>query len=232
MIISHEHRFIFVKTRKTAGTSVEVLLSRLIEPDAIVTPIAPPVEGHQPRNYDRPFNPIPEMLQTRRFKRAMSDLKRHRTYFNHIDAERIRGRVGRRVWNSYYKFCFERDPWDKVVSWYYFVGKNLDPKPSFRDFVLTHDLPTDFDRYAIGGEVAMDFVGRFENLGADLATALAAVGLDASEGLTREKSGSRPAGATGEDLFTPELDAHVARVFAREIAYFGYEDRSRRAVSR
>ncbi len=29
MIISHEHKFIFLKTKKTAGTSVELALTRL-----------------------------------------------------------------------------------------------------------------------------------------------------------------------------------------------------------
>ncbi len=53
MIISHEHRFIFVKTRKTAGTSVEVFLADHVEPGAIVTPVRPPVEGHVARNHQR-----------------------------------------------------------------------------------------------------------------------------------------------------------------------------------
>lgn len=41
MIISHKHKFIFVKTRKTAGTSVEIALSRHLGPDDIITPISP-----------------------------------------------------------------------------------------------------------------------------------------------------------------------------------------------
>jgi len=41
MIISHEHKFIFLKTRKTAGTSIELALSHLCGPDDIVTPMSP-----------------------------------------------------------------------------------------------------------------------------------------------------------------------------------------------
>ena len=41
MIISHEHKFIFLKTRKTAGTSIELALSGLCGPDDIITPISP-----------------------------------------------------------------------------------------------------------------------------------------------------------------------------------------------
>ncbi|MEL6382956.1 MAG: chondroitin 4-O-sulfotransferase, partial [Cyanobacteria bacterium J06626_18] len=32
MIISHEYKFIFLKTRKTAGTSIEIALSKFCGP--------------------------------------------------------------------------------------------------------------------------------------------------------------------------------------------------------
>src|SRR4051794_2759880 len=52
MIVSHEHRFIFIKTHKTAGTSVEVALSRVAGEDAIVPPTTPAEPGHRPRNHE------------------------------------------------------------------------------------------------------------------------------------------------------------------------------------
>lgn len=55
MILSYAHRFIFLKVPKTAGTSVEIVLSQLAGPDAIVTPVHPPEAGHGPRNYRRPL---------------------------------------------------------------------------------------------------------------------------------------------------------------------------------
>ncbi|MDX1711046.1 MAG: hypothetical protein R3316_07890 [Rhodovibrionaceae bacterium] len=45
MIVSHKHRFISVKTEKTAGTSIEAMLSPLCGPDDVVAPVHPPVEG-------------------------------------------------------------------------------------------------------------------------------------------------------------------------------------------
>ena len=229
MIISHEHKFIFVKTRKTAGTSIEVFLARHLGPDAVVTPVTPPVEGHEPRHHDRRFNPLPQILHQRALRPALSDLKRHRTFFNHMPSARIRERVGEKVWSSYFKFCFERDPWDKVVSWYYYRQWEA-PTMSFDEFVRTQPLPTDYRLYSLDGRVAMDFVGRFEQLTTDLATALDHIGIDAPVELTREKGTSRPPGTPATELFTPELDARVAHVFAREIAEFGYDDRSRRTA--
>ena len=37
MIISHKHKFIFIKTVKTAGTSIDIALSKICEPQDIIT---------------------------------------------------------------------------------------------------------------------------------------------------------------------------------------------------
>ena len=39
MILSHEHKFIFLGTKKTAGTSIELALSELCGPDDVITPL-------------------------------------------------------------------------------------------------------------------------------------------------------------------------------------------------
>ena len=41
MIISHKHKFIFIKTRKVGGTSVEIAMSKYLGSGDIVTPITP-----------------------------------------------------------------------------------------------------------------------------------------------------------------------------------------------
>lgn len=58
MILSHDWRFLFLKTRKTAGTSVEIALSRICGPLDVITPISPADQaqrnkdsGTLPRNY-------------------------------------------------------------------------------------------------------------------------------------------------------------------------------------
>lgn len=59
MIFSYKHRFIFIKGRKVAGTSIEMALSPHCGPQDIVTPISPVDElkrlslGGRPQNYSR-----------------------------------------------------------------------------------------------------------------------------------------------------------------------------------
>ena len=55
MIVSHEHKFIFLKTIKTAGTSIEAALAQICGPDDIITPYREASEkdrkGRGPQNF-------------------------------------------------------------------------------------------------------------------------------------------------------------------------------------
>jgi hypothetical protein len=223
VIISHQHRFVFVKTRKTAGTSIEVFLARLAGPDAVVTPISPEVPGHGPNNYVSLDNPGRNVVLRARQRRFGGDAADRPAYWNHMHASSIRKRLGRRRWNSYFTFCFERNPWDKVVSRYYFATGRGEFDGSFRDFVLRGQFESDFDHYSLDGQtVGVDFVGRYESLQDDLRHVLDRLGIDTPVELTREKGNYRPREATVETLFDDEMSARVEHFYAREIRAFGY----------
>src|SRR5262245_57999721 len=57
MIISHRHKFIFMRTTKTASTSMEISLSRFCGPEDVITPVNEVDEpirlekGIKPQNY-------------------------------------------------------------------------------------------------------------------------------------------------------------------------------------
>lgn len=232
MIISHRHRFIFLKTRKSAGTSVELALSRLAGPDDVLTKLSSESEpmragrGRGGQNDRGRFNPLPEMLlgSLRTKHRAVREYLSGRKFWNHMPAFLIRCRAGREVYDSYFKFCFERNPWDKTISHYYWLRhrRGLDGL-DFAEYLRMRRFPVDFPRYTIGGRPAVDWIGRCERLGEDLAEALARVGVEPDVTLPRAKGGYRdPASRPYQRFLEPEHREAIGRAYAREIALLGY----------
>src|SRR5256885_6419869 len=86
MIISHKHKFIFIKTVKTAGTSLEIFLSQHCGPDDVLSLFDPPIEGHHPRNYEGSGDPLSEILRIpfgpRSAWRCL--LARRERFYNHM----------------------------------------------------------------------------------------------------------------------------------------------------
>jgi len=219
VIISHERRFIFLKTRKTAGSSIEQFLLDHLGPDDIVG------NKRYGRNDHGRWNPLPEIRHRPlgpELRLTVSQWRRGERYYQHMPAWRVRDRVGRDVWDSYFKFCFERDPWDKLVSFYWWRTRGMSDPPDFDNFVRTTPGLSAWPLYTIDDEVAVDFVGRYEHLERDLAHALDRVGIEAPVELGRFKAGLRQ----GEPEFSPSLDIYVADLFRHEIDLFGYTDRT------
>ena len=139
MIISHKYKFIFIKTRKTAGTSIETYLSKYCGNNDIVTPVGFESETsiHKPRNYKGFFNPYPEFKKIYHSKFSYNKLRKmiksftdfflqdasHGKFYNHIPSFRVKERIGDEIWDDYYKFTIERNPWDKTLSHYYMKKK-------------------------------------------------------------------------------------------------------------
>src|SRR5437868_7306163 len=193
MIISHNYKFIFIKTAKTAGTSIEVFLSKQCGPRDIVTPIAPPIEGHQPRNYQGFINPISEIIETP--GKFLSALRRAFTsrekFYNHIPASLVQKRVPAHVWNGYFKFCVERNPWDKVLSHYQMRAARQGGSLSLDEYLATGRFPLNSFRYtdAARGKIIVDRVLRHESLMDGLAELLSALSVPCEASLgTRRKS--------------------------------------------
>lgn len=225
MIVSHRHRFIFLKVPKTAGTSVEVALSRICGDDAVVTPLAPPVEGHEPRNWRGLFNPLPELLHRRcqRPFRPLEDLAHYRRYYNHMPAVAVRNRAPRRVWRSYLKFCVERNPWDKVVSHYWMERARTEPGLEFDEYLDRGDLPrgsclyTDHD-----GAVLVDRILRYERLDEELAELMEQLGVPFDGLEASAKSGYRRSERPVRDYFDEWSRRLVARTYRRQLELTGH----------
>jgi len=239
VIISHQHKFVFIKTRKTAGSTIEMVLRPWAGDDAVVTPLlpAPPGLGDpMGRNCRGVFNPIPEMKRTwretggglrvrgRGIFAPLVKLRQRRAYFEHMSLELVRQRAGCSI-DGYFTFCFERNPWDKALSawlWFNRERPDLDLR-AFEQWLLdpnTKGLFSEWFMYTVDDEVAVDFVGRFETLEDDLRSVLGHVGIDPRGlDLPHEKRTTRPPSSA----ISTAASERVAQVFHREIKEFGYD---------
>jgi hypothetical protein len=225
MIISHTHRFIFIKTNKTAGTSIEAALTSLCGGRAVITPFRADNEpyraGRGPQNYriEHPSKPKRPWWRTL-FRRPERYWHPSVGFYEHMPAWQIRNYVGEDVWRSYYKFAFDRNPWDRQVSWYHYKTKSKRRRPSFERFMRSRTaFVRNYELYAIDGTVAVDFVGRFETLSEDLASVMQTLGVETKLALPKTNvSESRDY----RSYYTPELRDRVAEWYAPEIKLLGY----------
>jgi len=228
MIVCHELKFVFVKPKKVAGTSVELFVSKFCGQNDIITPLTPAEEqyrlGRKGQNW---------LLPGRRRNRALRLLGTvigrpslgYEGFHQHMPASEIRRLLGPEIWDSYFKFTVERNPWDRQVSLYHWHYRGRSSPPPFDSFVrnpLRRKISPNYDIYAIGGEVAVDFVCHYHRLEQDLAAVLKRLGLEGPVTLPRAKSGFRKEKKHWRDYYTPETRDIVAGWYRREIDAFGY----------
>jgi hypothetical protein len=227
MILSHKYKFIFIKTAKTAGTSVEVFLSKYCGPQDVVTPIVPAVLGHRPRNYEGFINPIPEIVARpgKFFSAVRHAMTSYTKFYNHMPAREVKNRVPVDVWKSYYKFCVERNPWDKVLSHYHMHAARERGGLSLDAYLARGRFPMNFFRYTdrSGKKVIVDRVVRYENLLAELAEIFAQLKIPFEGTLdVAAKSEYRQDRRPYQEIFSEGQREVVDKAFAKEIELHGY----------
>ena len=201
MIIKY-HQFIFVKTRKTAGSTFEKLMYPHLRGIDVCTGSTrdgtpamnrePDTNGHVPWNEIKKGNPY--------------------------------------AWDSLDTFTIERNPWDKVVSAFYWHKKIKPYLPGIAEndlskYVRECDLiPTDWNMYAQGDEVKVDKVFKYEDMDEMYDAMNDRYDIDIPKELwqsTKVKEGKKDVDHW-RDLHTPESIVEVEKKFKREIKYMGY----------
>lgn len=106
MLLSHEKKFIYFKTKKTASTSVEIYFE----------PYCTGQTDHTPVQSTKQVISSSGIIGSRRDGKTSDDM-----FFNHMPAIIVLERIGLSTFNRYFKFCNMRNPFDKMVSRFWWV---------------------------------------------------------------------------------------------------------------
>jgi hypothetical protein len=227
LIISHKHRFIFIKSRKTAGTSLELALSTICGAKDVITPL------HERHDIERAriggLAPQRTDVPLRRHRPGDWALilrgKGRRAFWAHASAKDIKSWVGPSTWNRYYKFSIERNPWDRAISLYWWTVRDQKQKPSMQEFFdsVPQGILSNLQFYTIDGEIVLDHVIRYENLADEIACLSRRIGLDSLLKLPRAKSNTRTDRRPYREVLGPTERSIIAARCSREIDLFDYE---------
>ncbi len=200
MIISHKHRFIFIKTGKTAGTSIETYLSPFCGKDDVLTPFGIEEKGHQPRNFSG-------------FK-------------NHMPGHKIRSIIPEPVWQNHFKFCVERNPWDKALSHYHFINKRQALNITFDEYLAGGYNCLNFHMYTEPlnpNKIIVDRILRYENLSEELSEVFDRFKIPFVEDLgVRAKGQYRTDRRPYREVLTNKQKGIIAKKYKQEIQLFNY----------
>ena len=218
MIISHEHKFIFIHIPRTAGTRISKSLCESMgvrnwqafigEPESLIGP------GKSGERCVFPSKWIGK---------------------KHIKADDLKSQLDDEVWDSYFKFAFVRNPWDRTVSTYLHrrkvasgVVRAIWPESRLlfnAALIAKYDLlgysSVQQKKYVTNkkGSIIVDFIGRFENLEEDFGCICDRIGLKSTLGSKYDKTSK----VSYKKWYNKIGKKVVQKVNKKDIKKFGYK---------
>lgn len=222
-LVSHEHKCIFIHIPKCAGTSIELALGHHSDYSG---------RGRQDhrtiRQLQRPLTlrqavssveNLEEILRT-----AAHPFRPHKNPKNEYT-------VSSAQYDIYFKFAFVRNPWARAYSWYANVIRddilsrkyNLSDEITFPEYIkfsAGKDLlkPQTYWMKDYSGRLAMDFIGKFENLAEDYRSVCEKLNLEESA-LPHLVKGSNE---DYREHYDPNSISIINRIYREEIELFNY----------
>lgn len=205
MIISALHKFIFVAVPKTGTHSVRQALRQHMGPRDL----------EQVGLFVKKHFPIPELA---------------RLQHGHLSLQQIQPYMRPEEWETFFKFAFVRNPFDRFVSYCAFMTRDngqfeRDPKAVMRHileapplhhilFQPQHLLVTDPD-----GKLLVDHIGRVEEMQRSYDEICERIGIPTAP---LEKVNSSQRKDYREYYDQPLIDG-VAKLYSRDLELFGYQ---------
>lgn len=147
VLISHKYKFIYIKNKKVASTSVESFFQKFC------------IDPNSKYNISESTD---EIISKYGIIGAREGGKFNK-WKNHINANDILKEIGNDKFNSYFKFCIVRNPYDKMVSKYFFEKSNM----SFKEYCKVNNC-NNLNIHTINNKFICNYYIRYENLKDDI----------------------------------------------------------------
>jgi len=206
MIISDSRKFIFVAIPKTGTHSVRRALR----------PHMGDEDMEQVRLFGEKKLPIPELANLRH---------------GHISLAQLRPFIDPAKFETYFKFAFVRNPFDRFVSYCAFMTRERgefekDPKAVMWHMLTSpqpraHILFQPQSRFVAGadGKPLTDYIGRVEEMQASFDAICDRIGIPRGE-LDKTNASSR---SGYRQYYDERLKQGVAKLYAEDLELFGYD---------
>lgn len=171
--INHDLKAIFIHVHKTGGTYISYMLHKYY--------------GFKNYYIRRPDHDKYCFNKKKTTKYLNFENRIHGVLNYYKTSPHINKKMGMtpQKWETYYKFCFVRNPYDKIVSAWYHVNRYNIP---FKNFLNLENVCNDVEYMHVfmpqvrniineKGKINIDFIGKFENLEEDFQTILKNIGV-------------------------------------------------------
>jgi hypothetical protein len=233
VLVSHRYKFVYLRNKKVAGTSVEMYYERFC--------LSPDEESqHIPQHFADERISAHGIISARIERIGQANKL---GFYNHMKYSELVKLVGSDSIQDYIVFCVVRNPYDVMVSHYFYSMAKLLTFESeeekkiftFEKYLRTGKFPRNTSIYAELGFETCSFFIRFESLKEDMLALNKLLSLPETYSinfdsyLPKEKADIRPkTGDEEEDkhayrqYYNDECKRLVEDLFKDEIAYFGY----------
>ncbi|WP_417310467.1 sulfotransferase family 2 domain-containing protein [Devosia sp.] len=250
MIISHKHKFIFIHCPKTAGSSITSALAPLLGvrdiqighfPETIPLGIVPPL-AMIARSFTftgaktiagniragKPMNKAFDAAVKASYRKALGPVPAHASAVN------VR-RAFPKSWEEYSSFCVVRNPYDRVVSDYFYRTNKMSTRPEFSNYLRAvlgderNELSSrlygnpikTWPLYTADSRPIVSRVLRYENLEDDFPRFMASINVQPAPQLPRLKQGIRNEAGFRQFFQSQDVDL-MKRHFGEELDHYGY----------
>jgi hypothetical protein len=165
------------------------------------------------------------------FHQSKFDIEEFKTRNNgHFSVQEIQPHLSEEIWNSYYKFTFVRNPWDRFVSAVVFKNKQLQNHPELvQPFIEKFIHKPNFTQnifykpqydYLVNqkGKQCMDFIGKTENMESDYHKICNHLGIPIEKIEVRNSTSRKQY----QNVLSEKSKLKIEEIYKNDINEFGY----------